>query len=449
MFLAFMFIDPQPDFLRLVQNDEYLPSVSIWTRLGGIFLIGSVGAAFSLASVFEYNIIVKADATVRPTGEIRLVQAAAEGTVTNIKVKENQVVKKGDTIALIDNSQLQTKKSQLLGTIEQNQLQRSQIDAQLKALKNQMAAESNAMGQAIASAKADLSRNKRDYQDKQITSQTQVQELEASVELARQQLKGYEQLGNTGAIADLEIKEKEQAFKAATARLESAKAGLNPSDANVAIAQERISQELTKGESTIAQLNKEKEELIRRQVEIQNQISSAQQELKQVFTELQKTVIRTSESGTILKLELRNTGQVVRLGDAIAQIAPNNAPFIIKARVPSSDISKVQVCKLAQVAKCREGEVQMRLSAYPYPDYGILKGAVRSISADAITSQGNGNIPIAPYYEVTIQPEKLYLKRADKSYPIQAGMEVTAEIISKKETLLTFILRKARLLTDV
>lgn len=376
-------------------------------------------------------------------------QAASEGTVTSIKVKENQVVKKGDTIAFIDNSQLQTKKSQLLGTIEQNQLQRAQIDAQLKALENQMAAESNAMRQAITSAKADLSRNKRDYQDRQITSLAQVQEIEAGVELAKEELKRYQQLGNTGAIAALQIKEKEQAFKAATARLDNAKAALNPSNANVAIAQERISQELTKGESTIAQLNKEKEELIRRQVEIQNQISSTQQELKQVFMELQKTVIRTSESGTILQLVLRNTGQVVRVGDAIAQIAPNNAPFVIKARVPSSDISKVQMCKVAQVAKCLEGQVQMRVSAYPYPDYGILKGAVRGISADAITSQGNGNIPTAPYYEVTIQPEKLYLKKSDKSYPLKAGMEVTAEIISKKETLLTFILRKARLLTDV
>ncbi|MEH2241332.1 HlyD family secretion protein [Nostoc sp.] len=444
-----MLIDPQPDFLRLVENDEYLPPVSIWTRLGGIFLIGSIGAAFGLASVIQYNIIVKADATVRPTGEIRLVQAAAEGTVINIKVKENQVVKKGDTIALIDNSQLQSKKSQILGNIQQNQLQLAQIDAQLKALKVQMTAESNGMRQAIASAKADFSRNQRDYKDKKITTQTEVKELEANVELARQQLKGYEQLGNTGAIADLEIKEKEQAYKAATARLENAKAALNPSDANVAIAQQRIAQELTKGESTLAQLNKEKEEIIRRQVEIKNQISSAQQELKQVFTELQKTVIRTSEAGTILKLELRNAGQVVRPGDVIAQIAPNNAPLVIKARVARDDISKVKVCKVVQVTKCSEGEVQMRLSAYPYPDYGILKGAVRGISADAITSQSNSNIPTPPYYEVTIEAERLYLKRNDKSYPIQAGMEVTAEIISKKETLLTFILRKARLLTDI
>ncbi|MCC5652330.1 HlyD family secretion protein [Nostoc sp. XA013] len=444
-----MLIDPQPDFLRLVEKDEYLPSVSIWTRLGGIFLIGSVGAAFSLASVFQYNVIVKANATVRPTGEIRLVQATAEGTVINIKVKENQVVKKGDTIALIDNSQLQSRREEILGNIRQNELQRAQFNAQLKALETQITAESNAMRQAITSAKADLSRNERDYKDRGITTQTEVQEAEAAAELAREEMNRYQQLGNTGAIAILQIKEKEQALKAALARLERTKAGLNPSNANVAIAQERISQEMTKGDSTLAALNKERQELIRRQIEIQNQISTAQQELKRVFTELQKTVIRTSEAGTILKLELRNAGQVVRPGDAIAQIAPKNAPLVVKARVPSSDISKVQVCKVPEVTKCSEGEVQMRLSAYPYPDYGILKGAVRGISADAITSQGNSNIPIAPYYEVTIEAERNHLTRGDKSYSIQAGMDVTAEIISKKETLLTFILRKARLLTDL
>ncbi|WP_375477485.1 HlyD family efflux transporter periplasmic adaptor subunit [uncultured Nostoc sp.] len=443
-----MLIDPQPDFLRPVESDEYLPPISIWTRLGGLFLIGSVGAAFGLASVIQYNIVVKADGTVRPTGEIRLVQAAAEGTVRSIRVKENQVVKRGDEIALLYDTQLQSKKSQIAGNIRQNHLQRTQIDAQLRALQTQITAESNSMGQAIISAQADLSRNQRDYGDKRITTKAEVDEVEASVELAKEELKRYQQLADTGAIAALQIKEKEQAFKAALARLEGIKTGLNPTSANVEIAQERIAQERAKGESMLAALNKERQELIGRQVEVQNQISSAQEELKQVSTELQKTIIPASEAGTILKLELRNPGQVVRIGDAIAQIAPSRAALVIKARVAASDISKVHVCKAVQVTKCSQGEVQMRLSAYPYPDYGILKGAVRAITADAITSQVNGN-PIAPYYEVTIEAQRLYLKKGDKSYPIQPGMEVTADIISKKETVMTFILRKARLLTDL
>ncbi|MEH2121049.1 HlyD family secretion protein [Nostoc sp.] len=444
-----MFIDPQPDFIRLVENDEYLPPISIWTRLGGIFLIGSIGAAFSLASVFKYNIIVKADATVRPTGEIRVVQASAEGTIRSIKVKENQVVKKGDAIAVIDNSELESRKEEILGNIQQNQLQRSQINGQLKALETQVTAESNAMQQAVTSAKADLSRNQRDYRDRGITSQTEVDEAQAFVASAKDKLDRYKGLAKTEAVTAAEISEKEQDFKAALARLERSKIGLNPSDATVAIAQERIAQELTKGKSTLAALNKDRQEIIRRQIEIQNQTSNAQQELKRVFTELQKTVIRTSEGGTILRLELRNTGQVVKAGDVIAQIAPNNAPLVIKARVAASDITKVKVCKVIQVTKCTQGKVQMRLSAYPYPDYGILNGAVRGITADVIIPQSNSNIPAAPYYEITIQPDRFYLIKGNQSYAIQPGMEVTADIISKEETVLTFILRKARLLTDL
>jgi HlyD family secretion protein len=89
----------------------------------------------------------------------------------------------------------------------------------------------------------------------------------------------------------------------------------------------------------------------------------------------------------------------------------------------------------------------MRFSAYPYPDYGILEGAVRSITADAILSQSNNTGE--SYFEVTIEPEKLHLQRDLQKYPIQAGMEVVTEIIAKEESVLTFILRKTRLLTNL
>ena len=89
----------------------------------------------------------------------------------------------------------------------------------------------------------------------------------------------------------------------------------------------------------------------------------------------------------------------------------------------------------------------MQISAYSYPDYGILKGAVRAISADIITPQTTS--AAVPCYEVTIQPERPYLIKGDRSYPLKSGMEVTADIISQEETLLKFVLRKARLLTNL
>ena len=90
-----MLSDPNPEFLRPVQSDEFLPPISLWTTLGGLFLVSTVGAAITLAAVIKYNVTVKAPATVRPLGELRIVQAATEETVTSFKVKENQVVNTG------------------------------------------------------------------------------------------------------------------------------------------------------------------------------------------------------------------------------------------------------------------------------------------------------------------------------------------------------------------
>jgi HlyD family type I secretion membrane fusion protein len=422
-----------------------------------VFLVGTVGVAVTLAAVVKYNVTVKAPAIVRPAGDVRIVQAPIEGTVTRISVKENQIVKQGDAIATLDDSQLQTKKSQLIGSIQNSKQQFAQIAAQVNELNRQQIAESSLMNRTVASAQADLSRQQRDYQDRQTITQSDVKEAEASLELARAQMAQYQQLRNTGAVAQLQIKEKEEAFKAAQARLERTQAALNPSTASVAIATEQIAQARARGESTLATLNKERESLLQRQVEIQNQINRDTRELQQLEIELSKTVIRSPASGTILKLALRNPSQVVRPGDAIAQIAPNNASLVIKARVAAQDIGKVKVCKLEKVRDCAEGKVQLRVSAYPYPDYGTLKGAVKAIAPDSITSQSNtpsvaGAIATGAadsYYEITIQPERPYLVKDKRQYPIQPGMEATADIIAKEETVLTFMLRRTRLLTDL
>lgn len=411
--------------------------------------MGTVGAAIVLAAITKYNITVKASATVRPFGEVRIVQAATFGSVKSIPVKENMVMKQGDAIATIDDSQLQTKKSQLQGNIQRNQLQLTQIAAQISALDAQYASESRLMNRNIASAQADLIRNQRDYKDRQVTTQTEVKEAEAALALAQAQMKQYQQLANTGAVATLQITEKEQAFKTAQAKLERAKASLNPSAATVAIASERIAGERAKGESTLATLNKERERLLQHQTEIQNQLSHDAREFQQIGIELNKTIITAPVDGTIFKLELRNSSQVVRLGEAIAQIAPSNASLVVKARVAAQDIGKVKVCKQEKVSDCTQGKAQLRVSAYPYPDYGTLTGAVVAIAPDAIASQSKDIGVAAPYYEVTLQPEKLYLEKGGVRYPIQPGMEVTADIISTEETVLTFILTKARLLTDL
>ncbi|NJL67675.1 MAG: HlyD family efflux transporter periplasmic adaptor subunit [Microcoleus sp. SM1_3_4] len=475
--------------------------------VGGLFQIAAVGIAFTLAAVIKYNVTVRAPANVRPAGEVRIVQAAISGTVESIKVKENQFVKQGSAIAILDDSALQTQKSKLQLNIGQLKLQLAQIAAQIRALDTQKLAEIDRANRAVTAAEAELIRRQRDYQDKQQNSTAEVDEAEANLRLAQKELQKaradfksseanlrsnqaaltaaiskwnrYQPLEETGALAQdqldeaqLAVKQQEQAvaaqkaaieaqkqtierqqqaIEAAKARLQRSKTALNPSSAEIAIALESIAREKAAGASTIAILNREKEALIQQKIEIGKQLDRDVKELQQIETEIAKTVIRATADGTILKLELRNSGQVVNATEAIAQIAPKKAPAVIIARVAARDIGKVQICQQKSVAGCQQGKVKLRISAYPYPDYGTLKAAIRSIAPDATTaiSQPANISSETAHYQVTIEPENTYLVKDNIQYPLQPGMEVTADIISKEETVLTFILRKARLIADL
>ncbi|MGJ5629029.1 HlyD family secretion protein [Nostoc sp. CALU 1950] len=459
-------------FLPSLQKDEFLPPISAWTSLAGIFLVGTIGSAIALSSWVKYNVMVETAATVRPIGDTKLVQPSIEGTVETIFVKENQIVKKGEAIARLDTEQLQIQKSQLQGNIEQGRLQLIQIDAQSGALDTQIIAEKRFIERSVSSAKAELTRNQREYQERQVSTQSEflvskaslqkarasLQKAQADLDFAQMDSDRYEQLAQVGAIGRREFEQKklvvEQSklileaerisIEIAQAKLQSAKAVVNPSTAIIAIAQERIAQEIARGEATIATLNQQKQALMQRQVEMQTQLKQYQKELQQIETHLQNSIIRATSDGIILKLNLRNPGQVVRASESIAEIVPQNAPLVIKAMIPTAEIKKVAVGQ----------KVQLRVDACPYPDYGTLNAVVSAISPDVITPQTNNiNVPTstpgAGYFEATIQPEMLTFGNNAHQCHIQSGMDAKANIISQEETALQFMLRKARLTTDL
>ncbi|WP_341530253.1 HlyD family efflux transporter periplasmic adaptor subunit [Nostoc sp. UHCC 0302] len=589
--------EPNPEQLHLVEANEFLPHISKWTSIGGGVLITIFVAGLTLTSVLKYNVTVKVPATIRPVGELRLVQSAMSGSVQRIDVQENQLVTQGQPIAQVDDSRLKTQKSQLENTIRQSQLQLSPIQAQLGEIDTQIAAQTNLIQRTIVAAQAELGGSQRNYQDQQIKATadmmqaqaaltlakvqrdrlqrekllkatveeteaalalarvqrdrlqreklltTTLQEAEAALALARVQrdrlqrekvlTAGVQEAAAAltlakvqrdrlqpivamGAISQNFFEEKEQAVKSAEARLEEAKANaknlqeekeqavkaaeakleqakanaknlqeekeqavkaaeakleeakanaknlqdeknqaltvaetnlekaktaINPSNAPVTVALEKIKQEQAQGEATLAALKKERETLLQQRLEFQKQLDHTRKELQQVESDLNQSVMRSPIAGTLLQLNLRNPGQVVQPGEAIAQIAPLNAPVVIKAQVPAKDIDKV---KSGQ-------QVQMQVSACPYPDFGTLHGTVKTVSPDAVPVEKNTqaqSVPQVAAYGVIIEPQTSYVGRGDRQCHLQSGMEGRADIISRRETVLQFILRKARLIAD-
>ena len=493
-------------FLSPVQENEYLPPIGRWIIFGGLLIFAILGISIPLTSLAKYKETVKAQASLRPAGKLRIVQAATEGQILDIAVQENQRVKKGDIIATIDNSRLQTKKSQLQNNIRQARQQLVQTNAQITALNSQIQAENNRINRAIASAKTELERRLREYQDKQITTAAEVEEAEANVRVAQRDFQRaqaeinsakanlrsiqaaylaaqskhnrYQSVAEQGALpldqleeAKLAVQQQQEAIAAqeatvamhqetieqrqenvlaARARLKRVQAYLDPSRAEVAIAESNIAQEKASGQATLATLNKEREALIQQGIEINKQLEHDNHELQQLEVELRQTTITATVDGIISQLALRNSSQTVRLGEQVAQIVPSNAPLEVKAKVSPKDIGKLATGQ----------DVQMRVSACPYPDYGTLKGQVKAISSDAMTPQMNDNNSpsnsltdrakaIATFYEVTIEPDSLSLGKGNNQCTLQLGMEGRADIITREETVLRFLLRKARIITDL
>ena len=324
------------DPLQPLDSDDFLPPISRWTKLSGMFLVGTFGAAIALSGLIQYKTTVDASGMVRPSQELQVVEAATSGKLKGIFVNENQTVKAGDAIARIDDIPLKSRKSQLQTRIEQLQSQQAELQSQI-------------------------------YRSNRRTPPQGMEINEQNFPSQGPQIQQYKQIGQT--------------------------------------------------------------------------LDSARQEFTQLNQALENSVIRTPVAGTILNLEARNIGQQIRPGERIAQIVPSGTPMVVKANVPVDAYGQVEVGQ----------SVQLRVSAYPYPDYGTLQGKVSAIAPDTVTPQKENNDTNVPavYYEVTIQPEKTYLTKRDRPYYIQPGMGVTAKIISREETLLTFLLRKARLLADV
>ncbi len=538
--------DPDYATVQSVTPEEFLPAIGKWVSVGGVVMVGSFGAAMALSTFLKYKVTVQAPATVRPMGELRLVQSTIEGSIEGISVQENQVVQKGEQIATVRDlrleSKLETKRDQLIGDTQKAKQQISAIDAQISmsdaqirssdaqirasdaqipARDRQGLAERDRNHRAIAAIRAELSRAERDHHDRQITSQAEVAEAEANWKTAQQEqqvaavdlqiaaanLKAiqasyqsalvrsqrYQTVAAAGAISKNQLEEAQlataqqfqaiaaqeatilkqkqivarlgQAAIAAATRIQRSQTTLNPSQSESAALIAKIAGEQANGQAAIAILQQERQKLvqegqrlvqerqriiqdrqrlIQQRNEVFSQIAANDREIAQIAIELQPTPILAPISGTIQDLNLRNNAQVVHPGDRLAQIMPTGTPLNIKAYVAISDISNVKVGQT----------VQMRVSACPYTDYGIGSGKVIQVSADAKSidkSGGNSGSNPSPsaatgVYEVTIKPDHLTLNRGGKSCQIRSGMDGRTDIISQEETVLEFMLKKARML---
>jgi HlyD family secretion protein len=138
---------------------------------------------------------------------------------------------------------------------------------------------------------------------------------------------------------------------------------------------------------------------------------------------------------------MRHPHQVIRAGEILAQIAPKYAKQTIQVRIPSRDIGTIKP----------DQNAFLRIAGCPYPEYGVLKAKVLSISADTLESNNTDSRPASPatsgLFKVALQPATNTLHSGSRACSLRHGMDVQAEIVTRQTTVLGFLLTKLRLLS--
>jgi hemolysin D len=174
-------------------------------------------------------------------------------------------------------------------------------------------------------------------------------------------------------------------------------------------------------------------------VTLKGEIGQTESLIKGFNYQLQQRTIYTPIKGTVFELPIAKPGAVVQPGQTIAQVAPENVPLVLRARMSSNQSGFLKVGL----------PVKLKFDAYPFQDYGIVPGHLTWISPDSrvrasssSSSSSNssasgtppGNAP-EEFYELEVKLAQNYIKYGDRQILLTPGQTAAAEIVIRQRRL--------------
>jgi len=154
--------------------------------------------------------------------------------------------------------------------------------------------------------------------------------------------------------------------------------------------------------------------------------------------------LKASQDGIIKDLATTTPGAVVQPGSVVLTLVPKDEQLYADVQIKNEDVGFVQVGQ----------EAQIKLAAYPFQRYGMLKGKVIHVSADATettrqnsnqssdtnNSNGSSNTSIATYKARVQLNQQTLIDGQGNKLNTTPGMQVVAEINQGKRSVLEYLL---------
>lgn len=157
-------------------------------------------------------------------------------------------------------------------------------------------------------------------------------------------------------------------------------------------------------------------------------LATQEQMLIERSSNLERMQLFAPADGLVRNVRVTTLGGRVRPGDVVMDLLPTNSELIVETKLRPQDLAFIAVGQKASV----------KLDAYDYSIFGILDGEVIYVSPDALSEDTRQGEHI--YYRVHIRIGRNHLKtHAGKPIDITPGMTAQVEIATGQMSVLRYI----------
>ncbi len=139
-----------------------------------------------------------------------------------------------------------------------------------------------------------------------------------------------------------------------------------------------------------------------------------------------RTDVRSPVKGIVKHILINTLGGVVRSGESIMEIVPLDDTLLIEAEIKPADIAFLHP----------EQKAQVKITAYDFSIYGGLEGIVENISADTIENERGEN-----FYLVKVRTKQSAMLYRGERLPIIPGMTAQIDVLTGKKSVLDYLLK--------
>ncbi|WP_306250509.1 HlyD family type I secretion periplasmic adaptor subunit [Parvularcula sp. IMCC14364] len=381
------------------------------------------------ASVTSVDRVTRGSGRVVSQERNNFVQHYEGGIIKQILVSEGERIEEGATLVRIENSFAQAELDSSTLELSTLRIRASRLRAESEGLAEINFSEELASGfpDQIIQETTYFSRRREGQAEvlSVIDEQIEQKELELSErrshlanlireqELMSERLISLRELSGRGAISRNELLQDETQYQQIVTQVSNLEFQIPQTEAGLAEVKARRRESESRFRSEAQRELRETEV----KIELLDERISALQDRSQRFD------VTAPTSGVINKLFVNNIDGVVRPGQNIAEIVPDNAAVEIEAKLLPSDRAQIWP-GLPVIAK---------ISAYDFSTFGGLPGKILEISPDALVDD-DGNV----YFRVRIEAETGDLGEDTSVVP---GMQAEVDILTGKQTILSYLLR--------